>query len=71
MFFYVNAFSYYKALYLLLGGISYTAAGAPGVFRHREEGGGNASPETAASVHSKGVEWVVDLYGKVVTYAVR
>ena len=40
-----------KALYLLLGGISYTAAGAPGVFRHREKGGGDARPEAAAAVH--------------------
>ena len=38
-----------------------TAAGAAGVVRHREEGGGDASPEAAAAVHCKGVERVVDL----------
>ena len=38
-----------------------TAAGAAGVVRHREEGGGDASPEATAAVHSEGVEGIVDL----------
>mmetsp|Transcript_26222 Transcript_26222/g.66554 ORF Transcript_26222/g.66554 Transcript_26222/m.66554 type:complete len:470 (-) Transcript_26222:119-1528(-) len=37
------------------------AAGAAGVVRHREEGGGDASPEATAAVHSEGVEGIVDL----------
>ena len=46
---------------LLLKLADRTAAGAPGICWHREEGGGDASPEAAAAVHSEGIEWVVDL----------